>query len=140
VSTSHPAQGGPQPPRHRTPTAKLLLPVAGDLALELLTLLFASPLTVAQAAVLAVGDTGSPAPVLALGAVLLRFLCKGRGSRCSLHGGAHPRLPPAPPAPRPGLPLTFLVLASLSGGGQQDQCQEEEEAPDLHPACGGGRG
>lgn len=41
--------------------------------------------------------------------------------------------------PNPRLHLTFLVLASLSGGSQQDQCQEEKAALDLHSACRGGR-
>lgn len=44
-------------------------------------------------------------------------------------------MPLTPPHP-PRLPLTFLGFASLGGDSQQQQCQEEEEAPGLHPAWG----
>lgn len=111
TSPGCPAQGSSPPPRCHAPTSKLLLPIAGDLALQLLTLVFASPLTVAQATVLAVGDAGSPAPVLALGAILLCLLCKGRGSGCSLWGhGSTPQAAASPQPPAPGCPSPFLFL------------------------------
>lgn len=88
----------PQPPPGRPHTSEFLLPVAGDLALELLALVPTGPLAVAQAAVLAVGDAGPPAPVLALGAILLHLVCKtGSGWEWWERAPDPPTSPQAPP-------------------------------------------
>lgn len=56
-------------------TSKLLLPVAWNLAFQLLGLVMTSSITEAHTTVLAVGDTWAPAPFLTIGTIFLDLVC-----------------------------------------------------------------